>query len=131
MRRVNGELKIARRTIILDQAVLGAKNISVSPLIESYLVRIGINPRGNFWRPLRASLAQAKLTVRFRQVYLVENFLPLHVTIGRVRIRAVAHSCNAWGLLMLRVWRIKSRTLRFIASTLPVVVGRFNFGYLR
>ena len=29
LRRVNGELKIARRTIILDQAVLGAKNISV------------------------------------------------------------------------------------------------------
>jgi 3-phenylpropionate/cinnamic acid dioxygenase small subunit len=28
-RRVNGELKIARRTIILDQAVLGAKNISI------------------------------------------------------------------------------------------------------
>ena len=32
---------------------------------------------------------------------------------------------------MLRVWRIKSRTLRFIASRLPVVVGRFNLGYLR
>ena len=29
LRRVNGALKIARRTIILDQAVLGAKNISV------------------------------------------------------------------------------------------------------
>jgi 3-phenylpropionate/cinnamic acid dioxygenase small subunit len=29
LRRVNGELKIARRTIILDQAVLNAKNISV------------------------------------------------------------------------------------------------------
>ena len=29
LRRSNGELKIARRTIILDQAVLGAKNISV------------------------------------------------------------------------------------------------------
>ena len=29
LRRVNGELKIARRTILLDQAVLGAKNISV------------------------------------------------------------------------------------------------------
>ena len=29
LRRVNGELKIARRTIILDQAVLAAKNISV------------------------------------------------------------------------------------------------------
>jgi 3-phenylpropionate/cinnamic acid dioxygenase small subunit len=29
LRRVNGELKIARRTIILDQAVLSAKNISV------------------------------------------------------------------------------------------------------
>jgi len=28
LRRVNGELKLARRTIILDQAVLGAKNIS-------------------------------------------------------------------------------------------------------
>jgi len=29
LRRVNGQIKIARRTIILDQAVLGAKNISV------------------------------------------------------------------------------------------------------
>jgi 3-phenylpropionate/cinnamic acid dioxygenase small subunit len=29
LRRVNGELRIARRTIILDQAVLGAKNISI------------------------------------------------------------------------------------------------------
>jgi|SRR6516165_1622962 3-phenylpropionate/cinnamic acid dioxygenase small subunit len=29
LRRVNGEFKIARRTILLDQAVLGAKNISV------------------------------------------------------------------------------------------------------
>jgi 3-phenylpropionate/cinnamic acid dioxygenase small subunit len=29
LRRVNGELKIARRTIVLDQAVLGAKNISI------------------------------------------------------------------------------------------------------
>jgi 3-phenylpropionate/cinnamic acid dioxygenase small subunit len=29
LRRLNGELKIARRTILLDQAVLGAKNISV------------------------------------------------------------------------------------------------------
>ena len=29
LRRVNGELKIARRMILLDQAVLGAKNISV------------------------------------------------------------------------------------------------------
>jgi 3-phenylpropionate/cinnamic acid dioxygenase small subunit len=29
LRRANGELKIARRTILLDQAVLGAKNISV------------------------------------------------------------------------------------------------------
>jgi biphenyl 2,3-dioxygenase beta subunit len=29
LRRVNGSLKIARRTIILDQAVLDAKNISV------------------------------------------------------------------------------------------------------
>jgi 3-phenylpropionate/cinnamic acid dioxygenase small subunit len=29
LRRVSGELKIARRTIILDQAVLSAKNISI------------------------------------------------------------------------------------------------------
>ena len=29
LRRVNADLKIARRTIILDQAVLGAKNISI------------------------------------------------------------------------------------------------------
>ncbi|MET0501328.1 MAG: 3-phenylpropionate/cinnamic acid dioxygenase subunit beta [Candidatus Binatia bacterium] len=29
LRRVSGELKIARRRILLDQAVLGAKNISV------------------------------------------------------------------------------------------------------
>jgi 3-phenylpropionate/cinnamic acid dioxygenase small subunit len=29
LRRVNGKLKIARRTILLDQAVLGAKNISI------------------------------------------------------------------------------------------------------
>ena len=29
LRRVNGEFRIARRTIILDQAVLGAKNISI------------------------------------------------------------------------------------------------------
>jgi 3-phenylpropionate/cinnamic acid dioxygenase small subunit len=29
LRRINGALKIARRTIILDQAVLGAKNISI------------------------------------------------------------------------------------------------------
>lgn len=29
LRRVNNEFKIARRTIILDQAILGAKNISV------------------------------------------------------------------------------------------------------
>ncbi len=29
LQRLNGELKIARRTIILDQAVLAAKNISV------------------------------------------------------------------------------------------------------
>jgi len=29
LRRVSGQLKIARRTIILDQAILGAKNISV------------------------------------------------------------------------------------------------------
>jgi 3-phenylpropionate/cinnamic acid dioxygenase small subunit len=29
LRRVDGELKIARRTILLDQAVLAAKNISV------------------------------------------------------------------------------------------------------
>jgi 3-phenylpropionate/cinnamic acid dioxygenase small subunit len=29
LRSANGELKIARRTILLDQAVLGAKNISV------------------------------------------------------------------------------------------------------
>jgi 3-phenylpropionate/cinnamic acid dioxygenase small subunit len=29
LRRVNGELKIARRRILLDQAVLGAKNISI------------------------------------------------------------------------------------------------------
>jgi ethylbenzene dioxygenase subunit beta len=29
LRRVDGELKIARRTIILDQAVLAAKNISI------------------------------------------------------------------------------------------------------
>jgi biphenyl 2,3-dioxygenase beta subunit len=29
LRRVNGSFKIARRTIILDQAVLDAKNISV------------------------------------------------------------------------------------------------------
>jgi 3-phenylpropionate/cinnamic acid dioxygenase small subunit len=29
LRRVNGEIKIARRTIILDQAVLAAKNISI------------------------------------------------------------------------------------------------------
>ena len=35
------------------------------------------------------------LKVRFRQVYLVENFLPLHMTTGRARIRALAHSCKA------------------------------------
>lgn len=29
LRRVDGEIKIARRTIVLDQAVLGAKNISI------------------------------------------------------------------------------------------------------
>jgi 3-phenylpropionate/cinnamic acid dioxygenase small subunit len=29
LRRANGAMKIARRTIILDQAVLGAKNISI------------------------------------------------------------------------------------------------------
>jgi 3-phenylpropionate/cinnamic acid dioxygenase small subunit len=29
LRRINGQIKIARRTIILDQAVLDAKNISV------------------------------------------------------------------------------------------------------
>jgi hypothetical protein len=29
LRRVNGGFKIARRTIILDQAVLAAKNISI------------------------------------------------------------------------------------------------------
>jgi 3-phenylpropionate/cinnamic acid dioxygenase small subunit len=29
LRRVNGGFKIARRTIVLDQAVLDAKNISV------------------------------------------------------------------------------------------------------
>ncbi|TMA13049.1 MAG: 3-phenylpropionate/cinnamic acid dioxygenase subunit beta [Deltaproteobacteria bacterium] len=29
LRRVNGDLRIARRTVILDQAVLAAKNISV------------------------------------------------------------------------------------------------------
>jgi len=29
LRRINGAIKIARRTIILDQAVLGAKNISI------------------------------------------------------------------------------------------------------
>jgi biphenyl 2,3-dioxygenase subunit beta len=29
LRRVNGKMKIARRTIILDQAVLAAKNISI------------------------------------------------------------------------------------------------------
>jgi 3-phenylpropionate/cinnamic acid dioxygenase small subunit len=29
LRRASGELKIARRMILLDQAVLGAKNISV------------------------------------------------------------------------------------------------------
>jgi 3-phenylpropionate/cinnamic acid dioxygenase small subunit len=29
LRRADGELKIARRTILLDQAVLAAKNISV------------------------------------------------------------------------------------------------------
>ena len=29
LRRINGQIKIAQRTIILDQAVLGAKNISV------------------------------------------------------------------------------------------------------
>lgn len=29
LRRLNGAMKIARRTIILDQAVLGAKNISI------------------------------------------------------------------------------------------------------
>ncbi len=29
LRRVNGDMKIARRTIILDQVVLGAKNISI------------------------------------------------------------------------------------------------------
>jgi 3-phenylpropionate/cinnamic acid dioxygenase small subunit len=29
LRRVNGSFKIARRTIVLDQAVLDAKNISV------------------------------------------------------------------------------------------------------
>jgi 3-phenylpropionate/cinnamic acid dioxygenase small subunit len=29
LRRINGQIKIARRTIILDQAVLSAKNISV------------------------------------------------------------------------------------------------------
>jgi 3-phenylpropionate/cinnamic acid dioxygenase small subunit len=29
LRRVSGGLKIARRTIILDQAVLAAKNISI------------------------------------------------------------------------------------------------------
>jgi 3-phenylpropionate/cinnamic acid dioxygenase small subunit len=29
LRRINGGFKIARRTIILDQAVLGAKNISI------------------------------------------------------------------------------------------------------
>jgi D-arabinose 1-dehydrogenase-like Zn-dependent alcohol dehydrogenase len=36
-----------------------------------------------------------RFKVRFKQVYLVENFLPLHMTIGRVRIRAVAHSCGS------------------------------------
>jgi putative tryptophan/tyrosine transport system substrate-binding protein len=35
------------------------------------------------------------LTIRFKQLYLVEKCLPLHITIGRVRIRAVAHRCNA------------------------------------
>jgi 3-phenylpropionate/cinnamic acid dioxygenase small subunit len=29
LRRLNGDMKIARRTIILDQAVLGARNISI------------------------------------------------------------------------------------------------------
>ena len=29
LRRVNGDFKIAQRTIILDQAILGAKNISI------------------------------------------------------------------------------------------------------
>jgi hypothetical protein len=80
---------------------------------------------------LKGGLYILELNIWYRQVYLVENFLPLHMTIGRVRIRAVAHSCKVWGLLMLRVWRIKSRIRRFIASTLPVVVGRFNFGYFR
>jgi putative tryptophan/tyrosine transport system substrate-binding protein len=35
------------------------------------------------------------LTIRFKQLYLVEKCLPLHIIIGRVRIRAVAHRCNA------------------------------------
>jgi hypothetical protein len=29
LRRIDGRLKIARRTVVLDEAVLGAKNISV------------------------------------------------------------------------------------------------------
>jgi putative ABC transport system substrate-binding protein len=39
--------------------------------------------------------AAQELKVRFKQLYLVEKCLPLHITIGRVRIRAVAHRCNA------------------------------------
>ena len=35
------------------------------------------------------------LTIRYKQLYLVENFLPLHMTRGRVLIRAVVHRSKA------------------------------------
>jgi len=44
---------------------------------------------------LPAAARALKLTLRYKQLYLVENFLRLHMTRGRVLMRAVVHRSKA------------------------------------
>jgi len=46
-------------------------------------------------KEVQAAASALGLTIRYKQLYLVENFLPLHMTRGRVLIRAVVHRSKA------------------------------------
>jgi len=80
---------------------LGGKRLELLKEAVPKLARVAVlyDPASSSLHEVKEDLPVAAralgLTIRYKQLYLVENFLPLHMTRGRVLMRAVVHRSKA------------------------------------
>ena len=81
---------------------LGGKRLELLKEAVTKLVRVAVlydpansNDIHEVKEVLPVAARALGLTIRYKQLYLVEKFLPLHMTRGRVLIRAVVHRSKA------------------------------------